>query len=676
MKRTIIFIFTVIFVIALANSLNACVVNCPTTKPFPGGPSQCWTCNNGTWVCSGDFCQGDCYKNVCDASCDCEEFSLGGIAEFSTGKSTGGTVYFARDNYDYPPYRIPFLAGLESLPNDPDSYILNWLVWTPGDVHPAYPYTWPDKQAPGTTLYLKDHGMYSAAATCTGSSFSMNIGVGGINMVPVVDRGGIPPEREEPTPSPLQCFNVFRNGNFDQGLGSGVPDYTDNSIAGDNMDEIGFIGMDVLTNGDISAQIKFNGPSGCKLYNHSKQYMYYDVYYPVDTVGSPIYIEGTASSGGQLTATLMTSDCPAACATCSGCTYCEKFKGDDKIWIGVKDIDLSSYNPGPLGGDLYETTDVGNLIIPVNNNDSDDDGIVDLEDGYVSVYCGPVAPGDPDLAVVTLGGDISEDPEIDYSDFHDGIITITFSSNINVYTTRNKNTESDGSGTSSQISFGHTISVSDTALLDYYQLFIEGAAYSSGLLDAYIRAEVKLDSKSEGGNIVCSDEIKYSVVSPSLTLYVDEGDGLWAPFTDGWGHCWWSLDMDGPVEEMFGQGGAYNQYEGFLGPAGWWPTTLEQGKAPFPSDLGYILSGSNQHGSIPDSQYTWGITFDDMRAVFGMMEGIYDESSNVQWNALSQNCTDMAILIGEAAGIETIDPDGLTTPLDLSVYLQLQCLCE
>ena len=43
---------------------------------------------------------------------------------------------------------------------------------------------------------------------------------------------------------------------------------------------------------------------------------------------------------------------------------------------------------------------------------------------------------------------------------------------------------------------------------------------------------------------------------------------------------------------------------------------------------------------------------------------------NVQWNAFSQNCTDMAIIIGEEAGVETQPHDGyVNTPMSLWEYL-------
>lgn len=63
----------------------------------------------------------------------------------------------------------------------------------------------------------------------------------------------------------------------------------------------------------------------------------------------------------------------------------------------------------------------------------------------------------------------------------------------------------------------------------------------------------------------------------------------------------------------------------------------------------------------------WDIGFDDL---VGGVTYVHDlETSGQDWTVLWDNCTDEAIIVGNEAGVDTISYHGITSPADLSDWL-------
>jgi hypothetical protein len=159
------------------------------------------------------------------------------------------------------------------------------------------------------------------------------------------------------------------------------------------------------------------------------------------------------------------------------------------------------------------------------------------------------------------------------------------------------------------------------------------------------------------------------VYEAKLGLYADEGDGLWPPYQpDVWGHSWWSLSIDGNCTEIFDLA-AYHNLELYLDIGGWWPDNEEvQGSWPFPSGLGQLILGDQGHNWTGKSE--WIIDFPSLVTALSYVKYIDDEENEVQWQATGENCTDMAIWVGETAGVETLDSSGIDTPAAFADYLK------
>jgi hypothetical protein len=84
--------------------------------------------------------------------------------------------------------------------------------------------------------------------------------------------------------------------------------------------------------------------------------------------------------------------------------------------------------------------------------------------------------------------------------------------------------------------------------------------------------------------------------------------------------------------------------------------------------LGQLLLGPQGHDSTGESE--WRIDFALLLNALAFVEYIDDTENEEQWQALAENCTDKAILVGLSAGIQTLDPSGIDTPKMLSDYLK------
>ena len=117
---------------------------------------------------------------------------------------------------------------------------------------------------------------------------------------------------------------------------------------------------------------------------------------------------------------------------------------------------------------------------------------------------------------------------------------------------------------------------------------------------------------------------------------------------------------------------AYNELPDLLGEKGWWPKDREvQGSYPYHAGDGILVEGT-QPNCTATGQYTWNIELMDLFLALIYVEHLKDLLDPEIWQAYAQNCTDMAIYVGQVAGVETLDPDGIDTPSALSDYLNEQ----
>jgi len=170
-------------------------------------------------------------------------------------------------------------------------------------------------------------------------------------------------------------------------------------------------------------------------------------------------------------------------------------KTADELPCKVFPLDITADTPAP-SSDEHEICDKS-LMIMVNDNDSDKDGKIDLEDDKIENTDEGIAE-DPDFAKLIL----NKPDEIKSDDAPDGI-KITFSSALKLYKKPNKD---------EPIENGDSISIdelSNTGL----ELYAEGVKASADILDAYIKVEMKLKS-----GVVCRDEIKYTVADIRMAM--------------------------------------------------------------------------------------------------------------------------------------------------------------
>jgi len=156
---------------------------------------------------------------------------------------------------------------------------------------------------------------------------------------------------------------------------------------------------------------------------------------------------------------------------------------------------------------------------------------------------------------------------------------------------------------------------------------------------------------------------KIYVYEAKLELHADEGE--WWPPGNFWGHSWWVLSIDGASAILI----ALNPdpdirgLMDYLGTAGWWPKEEPKLWGSYP---GFVMMGDQNH--IPTGSEDWRILFNSLISALQYVKAL-DTSGGI-WSAWSNNCTDQAVLVGEAAGVETIDADdNPTLPSELSDWL-------
>ena len=109
----------------------------------------------------------------------------------------------------------------------------------------------------------------------------------------------------------------------------------------------------------------------------------------------------------------------------------------------------------------------------------------------------------------------------------------------------------------------------------------------------------------------------------------------------------------------------------YFGTAGWWPNT-DSDEAKFDPIKGWCTSApslvrfGNQNHTATGSK-VWDIGYDELLEALSYVQEL--ETSGKDWTVLLDNCTDEAIIVGNEAGITTISYWGITTPEELSDWL-------
>ena len=160
------------------------------------------------------------------------------------------------------------------------------------------------------------------------------------------------------------------------------------------------------------------------------------------------------------------------------------------------------------------------------------------------------------------------------------------------------------------------------------------------------------------------------VYDTQLGLYADEGNAA----QDKYGHSWWKFTADSDIEDLVRSLNPDVDDNKYFGVAGWWPNT-QHPDAKFdpvhdwcteaPGEVRFGTRGSGGHTATGFK--VWDIGFDDL---VGGVTYVHDlETSGQDWTVLWDNCTDEAIIVGNEAGVDTISYHGITSPADLSDWL-------
>ena len=157
------------------------------------------------------------------------------------------------------------------------------------------------------------------------------------------------------------------------------------------------------------------------------------------------------------------------------------------------------------------------------------------------------------------------------------------------------------------------------------------------------------------------------VYDAKLGLYADEGNEE----QDKYGHSWWTFTVDSDIEALIRSLHSDINDPKYFGTAGWWPNT-DSDEAKFDPIKGWCTSApglvrfGNQNHTATGSK-VWDIGYDELLEALSYVQEL--ETSGKDWTVLLDNCTDEAIIVGNEAGITTISYWGITTPEELSDWL-------
>lgn len=158
------------------------------------------------------------------------------------------------------------------------------------------------------------------------------------------------------------------------------------------------------------------------------------------------------------------------------------------------------------------------------------------------------------------------------------------------------------------------------------------------------------------------------VYKAELYLYADAGD--WS--TDKYGHSWWELKCDNDIKGLIKTLNPGLTYERFFGIGGWWPDMSDPNIIVDPikgwaiKARGKVIFG-RQSIHIPTGSKHWQIGYRSFVNALNYAKDL--EKSGQNWTVYSNNCTDQAVLVGNSAGIHTISIFGVTSPRNLSDWL-------
>jgi PKD repeat protein len=367
--------------------------------------------------------------------------------------TTGETFYAALPHLDEPSSRVEtYICDVWALANPGNYWFPSCFYWSPGGG--GLPRIYPD-DCWGAGFYAKDHGTVTITATCGNSTKSMQIAIEGIDLETTV------PAAEEIS----KAYNIFVNENYDQGLeeadlpghaGCLKKDCSDLTLSGDSSDEIGEISLNLQLYGDNQAQVKLNYDTDSLHIFKNDSLVQSGTWYPANTLEGQLQVEGAYAGSATVMATLKTQDGQQT---------------SDIIWIKTVQLNLTAVWPAPLN-DGHEICHRDKMIIQVNNNDSDLDGLADNDPADTLI---DLPGGDPDMATITL----SVAPLLSASDI-DGSVLLTIPSNLKAWKNKNKS--------------------GGTAAAEYnlselpVTLYLEGLQPGGDILDTLIKAEMTLNS--------------------------------------------------------------------------------------------------------------------------------------------------------------------------------------
>ncbi len=149
------------------------------------------------------------------------------------------------------------------------------------------------------------------------------------------------------------------------------------------------------------------------------------------------------------------------------------------------------------------------------------------------------------------------------------------------------------------------------------------------------------------------------VYDAKLNLYADEGNGFWDwPWTNKYGHSWWSLEIDSQAREL-----VHPDLRQYLTDGGYWPSTFMNPICP--GEVRFNAGASGGHPVTGSKLFQ--ITFDSLEVALGFVWFMHQNPTT--YNFFDHNCTDVAVDVGEHADVETIDTYGVTSPKELSDWL-------
>lgn len=175
-------------------------------------------------------------------------------------------------------------------------------------------------------------------------------------------------------------------------------------------------------------------------------------------------------------------------------------------------------------------------------------------------------------------------------------------------------------------------------------------------------------------NCGCTDsglETTVYVYDAKIGLYADKGSGGSLGDKE-WGHSWWKISCDENIKFFIQDVNPDLNDDKFFGKGGWWPddSSLPPGEEwnplfPIDGQVKYDNEASGSHTATGSKE--WAIAYDSLVGALSYVKEL--DGTTDDFDAKFNNCTDQAVKVGNAADISTISTTGVTTPEDLSDWL-------